>query len=234
MVPARARPLITVSGACSGVGKTTLVELIVRRMAPIAALKVTVVDSGVHGCPIDRECGVCAALTVPFRILEERPRAVPVVPRKDTGRYAAAGAFPVVWVQTRGADLDQALLAGLTAASRPRGPEGGAERGGRMGVVLEGNTPVLRLVPDAAVLVDHPDRRETKASTRALQMMPERVHWIVNNRPRGTSPAALLAGQERLAAEWPGKEIVELDLRHPGLAGERFLDTLAHRCGRPR
>jgi len=232
-VPPGARPLVTVSGSCSGVGKTTLVELIIRRFAPIAALKVTVVDSGVHGCPIDRECGVCAALTVPFRILEERPRRGGAVPRKDTGRYAAAGAAPVVWVQTRGTDLDQALGAGLTAASRP-GSRGTPARAGEGGVVLEGNTPTLRLAPDAAVLVDHPDRRETKASTRALQSAPRRVHWVVLNCPQGTDPAAVAAGRRRLATEWPGIEIVELDLCNPGPAGDRFLGLLAHRCGRAR
>jgi hypothetical protein len=222
--------LVTISGYCSGVGKTTLAELVIRRLAPIAALKVTVVDSGVHGCPIDRECGVCAALAVPFRILAERPRpATGPAPRKDTGRYAAAGADPVVWVQTRGTHLDQALAAGLAAASRPAAVE---SDGGGGGIVLEGNTPVLRLAPDAALVVDHPARRETKPSARALFGMPNGVHAIVLNCPQGTAPAAIRAARLRLAAEWPGTEIVELDLRHPGPAGNRFCRALADHCGR--
>ena len=223
-VPPGARPLITVSGTCSGVGKTTLTELLIRSLAPISALKVTVVDSGVHGCPIDRACGVCSALTVPYRVLTERPPRAGSPARKDTQRYAAAGAAPVIWVQTRGSELAPALAAGLAAAS---GPEAG-------GVVLEGNTPVPRLAPDLALLVDRPARREIKPSARALAGMARPIDAIVLNRPRGTEAAAVAAARGDLGALWPGVEIVELDLQAPGPAGERWLGRLAHRCSRAR
>jgi hypothetical protein len=216
--------LITVSGMCSGVGKTTLVELLIRHLAPIAALKVTVVDSGVHGCPIDRECGVCSALTVPFRVLMEKPPHPGGVARKDTQRYAAAGAVPVVWVQTRGSDLDSALAAGLGAATGP----------GSGGVVLEGNTPVPRLAPDLTLLVDRPERREIKPSAHALRAMPRPLDWIVLNRPRGIGAGAVIAARRDLEARWPGVEVVELDLAVPGSAGDRCLEMLAHHCSRAR
>ena len=222
-MPPGVRPLITVSGMCSGVGKTTLVELLIRRLAPIAALKVTVVDSGVHGCPIDRECGVCSALTVPFRVLVEKPPRAGGAARKDTQRYAAAGAGPVVWVQTRGSDLDSALAAGLAAV----GPGSG-------GVVLEGNTPVPRLAPDLALLVDRPERREIKPSAHALRAMPRSIDWIVLNRPRGTGAGAVSVARRDLEARWPGVEILDMDLAAPGSAGDRCLEMLAHHCGRAR
>jgi hypothetical protein len=230
-VPAAARPLITVSGMCSGVGKTTLVELLIRRFAPIAALKVTVVDSGVHGCPIDRECGVCAALTVPFRVIHERPRAaLGALAKKDTGRYAVAGAAPVIWVQTRGADLDRALAAGLEAASVPADNGDSGAASAPVGIVLEGNTPVLRLDPDVMLVVDRPARRETKPSARALQAMSRPVDWVLVNLPAATPAAIARAARERAAAEWPGVEIVALDLARPGRELDPWMSAIAHRC----
>jgi hypothetical protein len=222
VLPPGARPLITVSGTCSGVGKTTLVELLIRRLRPIAALKVTVVDSGVHGCPIDRACGVCSALTAPFRVLTERPPRARGAARKDTQRYAAAGAAPVIWVQTRGSELDRALAAGLAAADNPGG------------VVLEGNTPVRRLAPDLALLVDRPARREIKPSAHALAAMKGPIDAIVLNCPRGTGAAAMAAARQDLGRLWPGVEIVELDLGAPGPDGDRWLERVAHRCSRAR
>ncbi|HWN81274.1 MAG TPA: hypothetical protein VNM87_04205, partial [Candidatus Udaeobacter sp.] len=152
------------------------------------------------------------------RILEERPPRASGAARKDTQRYAAAGAAPVVWVQTRGSELDRALAAGLAAAGR----------GG--GVVLEGNTPVPRLAPDLALLVDRPERREIKPSALALAAMSRPIDWIVLNRPGGTGAAALAAAQRELAAHWPGVPIVELDLGAPGPAGDRWFELIAPRC----
>ena len=223
-----ALPLVTVSGYCSGVGKTTLVEQLIRRCMPIAALKVTVVDSGVHGCPIDRACGVCSALSVPYRVLHERtPSATRngrgARPRKDTGRYAWAGAHPVIWVQTRGQDLEEALAAGLAAATADP-----SRIGGPAAVVLEGNTPVARLAPDVALMVDHPARRETKPSARALF---GKAHWVVLNRPHDADPGSVRAARRRIAEEMPGIAVVEIDLAQPGPEGERLFRRIAERCG---
>jgi len=211
------RPIITVSGFCSGVGKTSLVEFLIRRLRPIAALKVTVVDSGLAGCPIDRACGVCEALRAPYRIVTERRRLE--MPRKDTGRYAAAGAHPVVWVQTRGDCLDEALAAGLAAAAAGPG-----------GVVVEGNTPVTRLEPDVAIMVDQLDRRETKPSATAIL---DRIQVAVLNRRAGERAEGVSQARARLLGDLPGTEVFELDVRAPGATGERLMIHLSRRLGHP-
>jgi hypothetical protein len=221
----------------SGVGKTTLAEWLIRRLAPMAALKVTVVDSGIHGCPIQRSCGVCSSLRMPYRILVERPRSgsvgvEPHAPRKDTIRLARAGADPVIWVQTRREFLDAALRAGLA-------------RVGRRGVVIEGNTAVSRLRPDLALMVDRPGRAEAKPSARAIL---DRMHAVLLNLPgrvRGTevvgwgggiddawNAARRALGAARLGSETPGLPVHALDLQSPGWRGEQILDRLvAHAAG---
>jgi molybdopterin-guanine dinucleotide biosynthesis protein len=204
-------PVVTVSGFCSGVGKTSLVEFLIRRLRPIAALKVTVVDSGIAGCPIDRACGVCEALEAPYRVITERRRIE--VPRKDTGRYAAAGAHPVVWVQTHKDCLDEALAAGFAAASGPGG------------VVVEGNTPVSRLHPDVCIMVDRPGRRETKPSAAAIL---DRIQVAVLNCPAGEEEGVVSAARAKLRGDLPATAgVFELDLRAPGGAGERLMIHLS-------
>ncbi len=208
------RPLITVSGFCSGVGKTSLVEFLIRRLQPIAALKVTVVDSGAAGCPITRACGVCEALHAPYRIITERRRID--VPQKDTGRYAAAGAIPVVWIQTRGECIDEALEAGLAAAAL-FGPRG---------LVVEGNTPVPRLHPDLTIMVDRAERRETKPSAAAIL---DRMELAVLNRTTGDSARTVALARDRLTRDLPGVSLFEIDLRTPAADGERLVMSVNRR-----
>jgi hypothetical protein len=95
-------------------------------------------------------------------------------------------------------------------------------------VILEGNTPVARLTPAAVLMVDHPARRETKPSARALF---ERAHWVVLNRPRDAAPEAVRAARRRLAEEMPRVQVCELDLSHPGPEGDELLCRVAERCG---
>ena len=209
--------VITVSGFCSGVGKTAVVESVLRVLRPAAALKITVVDSGAAACPIGRACGVCAALTVPFEIVTDRRRIEAC--GKDTGRYHAAGAAPVVWVKTHASHLRHALIAGLDqVGDRP--------------LVVEGNSAVPLLAPDLAIMVDRSGtRRETKPSAARLLGA---IDMAIHNRPRWATSADVDAARWRLARDLPGVPVVELDARHAPAAGDAtFIHSLerAAACG---
>jgi molybdopterin-guanine dinucleotide biosynthesis protein len=198
------RPRISVSGFCSGVGKTSVVETILRVLHGAAALKVTVVDSAADGCPIERPCGVCASLGAPFEIVTDRRRLT----GKDTGRYIAAGADPVVWIKTRASALAEAVDAAL-------------QRLGARPLIVEGNTPVPLIDPDIAIMVDRAaERREIKPS--AARILP-RIDLALLNCPSGIGAAAIECGRRRLATDLPGIPVLALDARGGGTVLARAL-----------
>ncbi len=106
---------VSVTGGASNTGKTWLCETIIRGLAglgrAVCALKVTRTHSG--DCPrgVDT-CHTCDSLSGDFRVITDR--ASLDVPRKDTGRYYAAGAHDVIWLVVS----PRALPAGLNAALR--------------------------------------------------------------------------------------------------------------------
>ncbi|MCA9320385.1 MAG: hypothetical protein KDB53_06610, partial [Planctomycetes bacterium] len=88
--------VLSIAGASSNTGKTTLVEAstrILRQLGHrVCALKVTRTHIG--GCPRENDgCGTCDSLVQPFEIIEDRARLD--VRGKDTGRYFGAGADQV-------------------------------------------------------------------------------------------------------------------------------------------
>src|SRR5688500_11311651 len=94
--------IVSVSGACSRAGKTTVAESLLRALPPgsAAAVKFTTTEDVFERCPRGSACVVCD-IDVPFRIVRD-----PAVLREagtDTDRLAAAGAREVVWAIARSA-----------------------------------------------------------------------------------------------------------------------------------
>jgi molybdopterin-guanine dinucleotide biosynthesis protein len=106
--------VVSVCGAASNAGKTWLCESVLRGLGAegrtTLALKVTRTHLG--DCPrgIDT-CGTCDSLGGDFELV--RDRELLDVPRKDTGRYFAAGAGGVLWLLVKPSSVRAGLLAAL-------------------------------------------------------------------------------------------------------------------------
>lgn len=110
--------LICVGGAWSSVGKTSVVELLLRVLPGWAAIKVTPSRPD-EVCPLGTCCGACAAPEGPYEVITD-PALLGQV-GKDTARYLAAGATEVAWVRALPEALPLAIEAAMAGFSKPRG-----------------------------------------------------------------------------------------------------------------
>ena len=127
-------PIITVSGARSGVGKTLLVEKILKRLKGWSALKVTVVKDS--PCPRNHPCGVCEDQEAPFTIVSDR--RVISQKGKDTARMKSAGAKRVLWLKATPEGLKRGVKTALKIFK------------GSPGVVIEGTSVLKYIKPNWA------------------------------------------------------------------------------------
>lgn len=134
--------IITISGAHSGVGKTTVAEEILGRLRNWSALKVTVVKSG--PCPRKISCGVCKRQNAPFSIVSEA--RIINQKGKDTQRMKSAGAKKVLWLKARPSGLKEGLEKSLARLGRCEG------------VVIEGNSVLKYLKPDLRIFISDKGR----------------------------------------------------------------------------
>jgi hypothetical protein len=139
----RARRVLVVGGQSRGVGKTALVEELLRAFpaAGWAAAKIT---------PHEHRPGSIGAEG--FALEQEQDRSG----RSDSSRFLVAGARRAFWLQTRPEGLARALAALW------------AELGEAENVVLEGNAVLEVLEPTLYLAVVDPGRDECKPSLAAL------------------------------------------------------------------
>lgn len=131
---------IIIGGASSHAGKTALAEGLLRRLRPErwAAVKVTVIEN---------EEEIAAHVSEASRLLEFAARGSVVIseeaiirqPSSDTGRFAAAGAWPVLWAVVR---PDQIMVAWNDIEKH---------LGGVSGVLIESSRLALLLSADLTV-----------------------------------------------------------------------------------
>ena len=95
-----ARRIVTVSGSQSGVGKTSLAEIVLRSLSDFAAIKVTITDKA--GMVTDDEREI-------------------MVPRTDTWRMKESGAVQVVWIKSSEDALAESLKSALVKIGPCRG-----------------------------------------------------------------------------------------------------------------
>lgn len=134
----RTVPVITVSGAHSGVGKTKAAEMLLKRLKGWSALKVTVSHRG-RVCPTYRDCGACDELYSDFAIVSDRKTIEQE--GKDTQRLRKAGAQKVLWLKAKPQGLATGIKSALSRFKKYQG------------VLIEGNSPLKYLRPDLAVFV---------------------------------------------------------------------------------
>jgi hypothetical protein len=161
--------LVSIAGAASRAGKTSLAVSLLRSMpaSSAVAVKFTTTEDVFERCPRGTPCVVCD-IDVPFRVVED-PRVLDE-PGTDTERLGRAGASRVIWAISRASAVRAAWSRVLSMA--------------RGLVVMEGSTIVDVAAPDLLLFVAHPFLKPArwKATSDALIA---RADAVVVNRPAG-------------------------------------------------
>lgn len=131
--------IITISASHSGLGKTALVEKLLKKLKGWSALKVTVLHKGM--CPTGRNCGVCNNLSSQFLISGEND--IIDEKGKDTQRFKKAGAKQVLWLRTKPGSLKKGLEEAISKFSAKT-----------MGIIVEGTSIIKYLKPDLAIFLN--------------------------------------------------------------------------------
>jgi len=130
--------IITVSGSSSGVGKTKMVQNLLKTLKGWSAIKVTVVKDG--ACPRRMPCGVCESQKKPFTIITD-PRIIGEK-GKDTRRMKMAGARKTLWLKAKPAGLKEGI--GKALKKLKDSP----------GIIIEGTSVLKYLRPDVGIFID--------------------------------------------------------------------------------
>jgi len=99
--------MVMVGGHTRNIGKTSVVEGIIRAMPEMSWTAVKITQFGHGVCSLDGEACECAVTEHQFSISEERKKDSGT----DTSRFFAAGARRSLWVRTMQGDLVSALPA---------------------------------------------------------------------------------------------------------------------------
>lgn len=130
--------IITVSGSKSGVGKTRVVEILLRALKGWSALKITVAHRKGE-CPVRKGCHTCDELDSGFSIV--RNKRIIESKGKDTARFKQAGAKNVLWLRSSPQALPKGIQDALSLFSRAKG------------VIIESNSALKYIKPDLALFV---------------------------------------------------------------------------------
>lgn len=131
-------PIITVSGAHSGVGKTSLIEGLLKSLKGWGALKVTVTHRE-RECPVRKGCHTCDELDSGFSIISSKE--IIETQGKDTARFKLAGARKVLWLKSKPEALKDSLKKAVTLFKKAKG------------LIIESNSALKYIKPDLALFV---------------------------------------------------------------------------------
>ncbi len=146
---------ICVTSAKSDLGKTSLIQKLLKKLDNWAACKVTTVEEGKsHRCPKAVRCGVCASFVRREFHIEDKKEVIGR-PGTDTDRMLRAGSRKTFWIVSRPKSLARAIK---NVINRSRGCDG---------VIFEGNHALKFLNPDVSVLIA-PDSLALKKSAKDI------------------------------------------------------------------
>jgi len=158
--------VVSITGATSGVGKTTLAAKLLSQLDNWAACKVTACIGGKdHRCPRGKSdtCGVCSSLETDYVI--EDGEDIINVPGTDTGRLSRAGAKKVLWVKATPAFVQIAVSDVLKRVQ------------GFDGIIFEGNHALKHLVPDLSIMVLSKKDRYKKSAKDIIDKIDLFFSW---------------------------------------------------------
>lgn len=149
---------ITISGAHSNIGKTSLAEEILSSQGGWSALKVTVKTGS--GCPRNKICGVCEEIKGKFVIVTDEK----IIDQDgtDTARLKKAGAEKVIWLKADRKGLKEGLKRSLGMLK------------GSKGVVIEGTSVLKYIRPDLSIYLKDgatTQRPQAKAARRKADII---------------------------------------------------------------
>lgn len=130
--------IITVSGSKSGVGKTRVVEVLLRALKGWSALKITVAHREGE-CPVRKGCHTCDELDSGFSIVSNK--RIIEVKGKDTARFKLAGARKVLWLKSKPEALKAGLKKAVSLFKKAKG------------LIIESNSALKYIKPDLALFV---------------------------------------------------------------------------------
>ena len=142
--------LVIVGGHSRNIGKTSVVEGVIRALPEANWTAIKITQYGHHVCSADgAACECSAGGDHPYALSEER-EAGPT----DSGRFLAAGAKRAFWLRTAKGELGHAVAAlrGVIAVSE--------------NVILESNSAMQFFTPDLYIVVLDPAVADMKESTR--------------------------------------------------------------------
>jgi hypothetical protein len=144
--------LVVVGGHSRSIGKTSVVEGLIRRLPDFAwtALKITQYGHGICS-KADDACGCTVEYDHPYAISEETGSN----PKTDSGRFLAAGAIRSFWVRTPAGQLGHAIpkLRELFGSSK--------------NTIVESNSLLQFIRPDLYLVVLDSSTSDFKASSLA-------------------------------------------------------------------
>ncbi len=176
--------IISVTGAQSKVGKTTLCTILLRNLNRFGAIKFT--KSSLYTSVTDD----------PETIMQKE---------KDTAKMSESGAEKVVWIQSDGDELEDALNIALGTMTELDG------------VVVEGNSPVDFLEPHLLIFIVGEDG-QIKPS--ALKISKRADIIIINSENRIDNPSFLSPMMKQKT------EILRLDLKNRTGEIDKFLNLV--------
>ncbi len=172
--------MVMVGGHTRNVGKTSVVEGIIRGLPEMNWTAVKITQFGHDVCSIDGESCDCAVTEHQFSISEERERESGT----DTARFLAAGARRSLWVRTRQGELFSAL-----GALRKEIEQCGF-------VIIESNS--LRRFIEPAIYLQVLDPANPDFKLSAQQFFDLADAYLLVARGGGDDPAKLMTGAPRV------------------------------------
>ncbi len=145
--------LITIAGASSNTGKTTLLCHLLRELSSDEEWEAIKLTRGHH-----RSCGKDPQACCVSHLLGDQPtirsgREETYTRGKDTGRFWDAGAANVHWVIATDDQVEQGIRLALARVTAPN-------------VVIEGTSLLKFIKPDFAIMVVRPGQNQFKPSAR--------------------------------------------------------------------
>ena len=175
--------LVMVGGHTRNIGKTSVIEGIIRALPEMnwTAVKITQFGHGV--CSVGGQpCG-CAVAEHQFKITEERQRDSGT----DTARFLAAGARRALWVRTRQGELVEAL------------PSFRKEIENDEFVIVESNSLRRFLKPTLYIQVIDPVNPDLKLSSQELFDFSDA--YLLVSPPRIDDPSRKIIGAQNVLLE---------------------------------